>query len=152
MSQTMKRALLALLALSARSAVAQGPTGEISGSAKDSSGGVAAGAIVTVLNPATNTRRTSASNASGNFSIPSLPPGVYDIRVELPGFTSQSRNGVALQVGNVAETVNVTGGAPVLDTETTSVGTVIENRRIVELPNHVHYGRPSERAYRQFPQ
>jgi hypothetical protein len=146
MSQTTKWILPALFALHAITAFAQAPTGEISGAANDSSGGVVTGAVVTVNNPATNTRRSSVTNASGNYSLPALAPGVYDIKIELPGFTSQTRNGVTLQVGqvarfdftlqvgNVAETVNVTGGAPVLDTETTSVGTVIENRRIVELP------------------
>ena len=67
-------------------------------------------------------------------------------RSRLPGFGSQVRNDIelqvgqvaridiALKVGNVSEVVEVTGGAPVLETESTSVGTVIENRRILELP------------------
>ncbi|MDZ4796606.1 MAG: carboxypeptidase-like regulatory domain-containing protein [Bryobacteraceae bacterium] len=146
MNPSNPRALYALLALTAITALAQGPTGEISGTAVDTSGGVVAGAVVTATNPATNTRRSSTSNTSGNYSIPALPPGMYDIKVEVAGFSAQTRNGVelqvgqviridfTLQVGNVAEVVNVTGGAPVLETESTSVGTVIENRRIVELP------------------
>ncbi len=146
MYQTMKWALSAFLVVLTMSALAQGPTGEISGTAQDSTGAVVAGAVITVTNPATNTQRTATSNASGIYNIPALPPGVYNMKVELAGFSAQTRNGIelqvgqvaridfTLQVGNVAETVNVTGGAPVLDTETTSVGTVIENRRIVELP------------------
>lgn len=146
MYRTLNWALIALVSLFSLSALAQGPTGEISGTAQDSTGAVVAGAVVTATNPATNTQRTSTSNAAGVYSIPALPPGVYNVKVELTGFSSQTRNNVelqvgqvarldfSLQVGNVAETINVTGGAPVLDTETTSVGTVIENRRIVELP------------------
>lgn len=135
-----------LLFLAALPALAQGPTAEISGTAQDPSGAIVSGAVVTVTNPATNLQRTSTTNSSGVYSIPALPPGLYNMKVEMAGFSAQTRNGVelqvgqvaridfTLQVGNVNETVNVTGGAPVLDTETTSVGTVIENKRIVELP------------------
>jgi len=112
----------------------------------DSTGAVVAGAMVTVINPATNAQRVVTSNEAGIFDLPSLPPGTYNIRVEKTGFNAQIRNNVvlqvsqvahfdiALQVGNVTETVEVTGGAPVLETESTAVGTVIENQRIVELP------------------
>ena len=146
MRQPLNTVFPAVFLFLAISAPAQGPTGEISGTTLDPTGAVAAGAVVTVTNPATNTQRSSTSNSSGVYSIPALSPGVYNMKVELVGFSSQTRNGIelqvgqvaridfTLQVGNVAETVNVTGGAPVLDTETTSVGTVIENRRIVELP------------------
>ena len=145
MNRTMKWAASALLAFSV-AGLAQGPTAEISGTAQDPSGAVLAGVVVTVTNPATNTQRTSTTNAAGTYSLPALPPGVYNMKAELAGFSAQTRNGIelqvgqvaridiSLQVGNVTESVNVTGGAPVLDTETTSVGTVIENRRIVELP------------------
>lgn len=145
MNRTMKWAASALLVFSV-AGLAQGPTAEISGAAQDPSGAVLAGVVVTVTNPATNTQRTSTTNAAGTYSLPALPPGVYNMKAELTGFSAQTRNGIelqvgqvaridiSLQVGNVTESVNVTGGAPVLDTETTSIGTVIENRRIVELP------------------
>jgi hypothetical protein len=125
---------------------AQTPSAEITGTVTDSSGAVIAGATVVVTNPQTNAQRTAVTNESGVYSLPSLAPGTYNVRVENQGFGSQVRNGIELQtsqvakldfalaVGNVAETVEVTAGAPVLDTETTSVGTVIENKRIVELP------------------
>ena len=141
----MFRYTLALFAL-ALSAWAQAPFGEITGTAADSTGAVIAGAKVTVTNPATNQTRIAETNESGIFSVPALPPGVYSIKVEKQGFGSQVRNDVNLQVGavlsldfnlsvgNVAEVIEVTGGAPVLETESTSVGTVIENKRIVELP------------------
>jgi hypothetical protein len=78
--------------------------------------------------------------------VPALLPGVYEIKVERNGFTTHRRTDVelqtgqvakldfTLQVGNVSEVVEVAAGAPVLETETTTVGAVIENKRIVELP------------------
>jgi outer membrane receptor protein involved in Fe transport len=125
---------------------AQAPTAEITGTIADPSGAVISGATITVVNPQTNLTRSTQSNEAGAYSVPALGPGVYDVRVEKPGFSAQARNAVglqtaqvarldfSLQVGNVAETVVVTAGAPVLETETTSLGTVIENKRIVELP------------------
>ncbi|MBI3679397.1 MAG: TonB-dependent receptor [Acidobacteria bacterium] len=125
---------------------AQAPTGEVTGAVTDPTGAVVVGAAVTVTNPATNVQRSVVSTGNGIYVVSALPPGVYNLRVEIQGFQSQVRNGVELQVGqvaridfsmkvgNVAEVVEITGLAPVLETESTSVGTVIENRRIVELP------------------
>ena len=136
--------LLALLFVSL--AFPQAPTGEISGTITDATGALVAGAKVTLNNTATNQTRVIDSNESGLFRMPALPPGIYNIRVEKPGFGGQTRNSIELQtgqvasldfqltVGNVTEMIEVTTGAPVLDTEGTSVGTVIENKRIVELP------------------
>jgi hypothetical protein len=137
---------LAVSIVCTASLIAQAPVGEITGMVTDSTGAVIAGARVTVTNPATNQTRTADTNDAGIYSIPALIPGVYTVRIEKQGFGGQSRGDVnlnvgqvlaldfSLQVGNVAEVVEVTGGAPVLETESTSVGTVIENKRIVELP------------------
>ncbi|MBY0376317.1 MAG: carboxypeptidase-like regulatory domain-containing protein, partial [Bryobacteraceae bacterium] len=142
----MFRRTIILFSLALTALWAQAPFGEITGSAADSSGAVISGAKVTVTNPATNQTRTVETNESGIFSFPALSPGTYSVRIEKTGFGSQVRNEVNLQVGavvsfnfvltvgNVAEVIEVTGGAPVLETESTSVGTVIENKRIVELP------------------
>jgi hypothetical protein len=134
------------LALCSLSLFGQAGTGEITGSVTDSSGAVVSGATVTLTNPSTGGQRTVQSNSEGLYSFPALTPGTYTLKVEMTGFGAQVRNDVllqvgqvaaipfALQVGNVAEVIEVTGGAPVLETESTSVGTVIENKRIVELP------------------
>ncbi len=126
--------------------LAQAPSGEITGTVTDSTGAIVSGATVTVTNPATNVSRTVATNESGIYTLPAMPPGAYNVKVEMKGFGAQVRNNVELQVsqvarldftlnvGNVSEIVEVAAGAPVLDTETTAVGTVIENRRIIELP------------------
>jgi len=120
--------------------------GEITGEIKDQSGAVVAGSVVTVTNKATNATRSATSNAAGVYGFPSLPPGVYTLKVEMQGFRTQARNDVevqvqqtvridfTLQVGQITEVIEVAGGAPLLTTESATVGTVIENRRIVELP------------------
>jgi len=121
-------------------------TAEITGTVTDPGGAVVTGAKVTVTNVATSATRTSTSNEEGVYRIPSLNPGLYTLRIELAGFTAQVRTGVelqvaqvgridvALQVGNVSEVVEVKASVPLIDTDTTSLGTVIENQRIVELP------------------
>ena len=136
-------ALLSLLPVCLR---AQVSAGEITGTVIDPSGASVGGATVTLTNPATNAQRVVKTNTVGVYDLPSLPPAVYDLKVEMPGFTAQTRNGielqvsqvarinVTLQVGSVTEVVEVAGGAPVLQTETTEIGTVVENRRIENLP------------------
>ena len=119
---------------------------EVTGAVTDPSGAVVAGATITITNTATNQVREVESNESGNYTVPFLVPGLYDLTAEQEGFKLASRTGVELQVGDfarvdfdmevgvVTEVVEVFGGAPLLDTESTAVGTVIENKRIIELP------------------
>ncbi len=120
--------------------------GEITGVVTDPSGALVVGAAVTVSNPATNLTRTATTNNAGNYTFPSLLPGVYSVKAEMQGFQGEIRGGVELQVqqvaridfqlkvGSLTETVEVISGAPLLNTENATVGTVIENRRIVDLP------------------
>lgn len=144
--------MLRFLALSALTltlplaALAQSGNAEINGTVTDSTAAAVSGATITISNPATGFSRVLKTNDQGLYSAPALIPGVYNVKVEMQGFQAQSRTNVELQVGqvanleftlsvgNVAEVIEVTGGAPVLETESTSVGTVIENKRIVELP------------------
>src|SRR6266566_6344398 len=119
---------------------------EVTGAVFDATGAVMAGAAVTAISAATNQVRRATTNETGNYSLPYLVPGTYDVRVESAGFKIATRKGVELQVGAVAridfkleigeitQQVEVTGGAPLLNTETAALGTVIENRRIVDLP------------------
>src|SRR5881628_2907217 len=118
----------------------------ISGVIHDPTGAVIPGVTVTVTNPATNFVRTAISNEAGVYNFPSLQPGRYNIKVELPGFRTIEQNGVelqiqqsarldfTLQVGEVSQTVEVSGTAALIATENATVGTVIENKRIVEMP------------------
>jgi Carboxypeptidase regulatory-like domain len=103
-------------------------------------------AVVTVTSAAANQTRRVTTNALGDYSVPFLNPGRYEIRVEHAGLKVAMRKDVGLQVGDVArmdftldlgevsQQVGVSGGAPLLVTETTTLGTAIENKRIVELP------------------
>jgi Carboxypeptidase regulatory-like domain len=120
--------------------------GEITGEIRDSSGGIIVSAQVSVTNQATGGTRTAKANQDGVYSFPSLPPGLYDLKVTSPGFEVVTRKGIELQVqqtaridfalpvGEVTQTIEISGGAPLLTTEDATVGTVIENRRIVDLP------------------
>jgi hypothetical protein len=120
--------------------------GEISGTVTDSSGATITGALVTVTNTATHQVRNAQTNDSGNYSVPYLVPGAYEIRAEKAGFKVTTRTGVDVQVGSVAridfslevgqlsQQVEVTGGAPLLTTESVALGSVIENKQIVSLP------------------
>src|ERR1700731_4886915 len=110
--------------------------GQITGVVTDASGALVVGAIVTVTNPETNLTRSGTTNSAGNYTFPSLLPGIYNIKADMQGFQAESRNGVELQVqqvaridfqlkvGSMAETIEVTGGAPLLNTENATVGPV----------------------------
>src|SRR5215813_4602581 len=133
--------LLLTLALSA-----QVPTAELTGIVTDSSRATVAGAEVVITAAATNLRRSVTTNSAGVYIAPALQPGAYSVRVSMKGFRSAVDNSVQLQVGEtvrlnfelqvgeLAETVQVSAAAANLDTDTTTVGTVIDNRRIEDLP------------------
>lgn len=93
--------------------------GQITGEVTDSTGAVVIGATVTVVNPQTNFTRQLQTNSAGNYTFPALLPGVYNVKAEMAGFQTEVRNGVELQVeqvaridfqlsvGGVAETIEV---------------------------------------------
>ena len=119
--------------------------GTITGEVKDGSGAIIPGATVTVTNTGTNASREMPSNASGVYTFAALPPGPYVVKSELQGFRTVQqevhlqieatvRVNFTMEIGTLSETAEVTGVAPLITTENATVGTVIENRRIVELP------------------
>ncbi len=138
-------ALLCFAALSSLPLFSQ-TFGEITGEVRDSSGAVIGGARVVLTNVGTNATRESVSNDAGIFSFPSLPPAVYNMRVEKEGFKAAGRTQIELQVeqraridislevGAVSESVEVSAQGAVLTSENATIGTVIENKRIIELP------------------
>src|SRR6185295_7249735 len=119
---------------------------EILGLVTDTSGAVAPGVRVTITRLATGETRTAFTDPSGEFSFPLLEIGEYTVRCELQGFKTQTVTGLRLEiqqkarvnfrleVGELAEAVEVKASAVILKTEDATVGQVIENRRIVELP------------------
>ena len=121
-------------------------TGSIVGVVRDESGAVIPGASVSVTNKATGAQRTGISSETGDFSIPGLLPALYDVRVEMSGFRGYTVQGLELKVNQVArldvrlgvgqltESVTVSGGAVLLETETSAVGQVIDEQRVRELP------------------
>lgn len=127
-------------------ALAQTTNGSVSGTVGDSSGGGVADAQVSITNAGTGEKRVQQSGTDGLYSFVNLLPGVYRLEVEKTGFKRITRAEVivevgqsvridlALQVGDVAQTVEVTGETPQLQAETSSLGQVIEQRKANELP------------------
>ncbi|MCL4402699.1 MAG: TonB-dependent receptor [Acidobacteria bacterium] len=140
----LRRALLVVLA--ACGAWAQDPRGAISGSLTDSSGAAIPAVTVRATNAETGVVASAVSNATGSYQIPFLPPGMYRVTAELTGFKRFSRDKIEvrvgetvalpirMEVGQITETVEVTASTPLLDTASSSLGQVVDQRRILELP------------------
>lgn len=138
--------LLLLASVCFAPAMAQTTTGQISGRIADSSGGVIPGAGVVVRNSDTGLQQDLTTGPQGYYTATFLPPGNYEITVQSPGFRSVSRSGIkldvnqsaridfSLEVGQVTEVIEVTGAAPLLESENATVGQVIENKSIAEMP------------------
>ncbi|MEO8132216.1 MAG: carboxypeptidase regulatory-like domain-containing protein, partial [Bryobacteraceae bacterium] len=125
---------------------AQTTATEILGLVKDSSGAVLTGAAITITRAATGTSITKSTDQTGEFAFPLLEIGLYTVRAEMQGFRSQTVTGLKLEtqqkarvdfvmeVGNTTESVEVVASSAVLETESATVGQVIENKRISDLP------------------
>jgi hypothetical protein len=121
-------------------------TATLQGTITDQQGAVVPNAKVIAHNNATGLERTAQTDADGNYQIASLPPGVYRIEVQAQGFQGQSVGELnvdvartvvqnfQLGIGQVTQSVTVTSDAPVVETATTSVGTVINQRTVQEIP------------------
>lgn len=135
----------AILVASPRSS-AQMATAELAGTVLDPSGAAIPNAAVTATNVATAISRSTVSEKSGEYVITELPPGDYTLSVDAPGFrkleqtglilqiNQQARLDLTLQVGQAAETVSVTGHPPLLEAESSSVGTVVNQQLVNQLP------------------
>lgn len=138
-------ASVALLCVLATAGKAQ-TSGEITGLVTDASGAAVGGATITATNKATGAARVITTNSEGLYTFPSLPPGVYELKVERAGFkTAQLSNvtlavqqtarlDVTMEVGAVGETVTVTSNSALLSAENATLGTVIDNKIVTELP------------------
>lgn len=130
----------------ATSVFGQVGAGQLTGIIRDQAGDVVSGATVHVVQTSTNVTRTSISEGGGAYVVPALPPGPYRVSVELAGFRPLTRDGIRIEtgqttrldveltVGALQELVTVTAETPVLRSETASLGEVIGEKRISQLP------------------
>src|SRR5207253_2673432 len=120
--------------------------GEVTGRVTDPSGAVIPGASVALTNVNTNAVRNVVTTEAGAYTFPSIPPGLYRLRTELAGFKAAVsepfevqvqqvvRLDMVLQLGQISETVEVAATADLLQAETATLGAVVENKIITELP------------------
>src|SRR6202171_3121462 len=141
------RHVLLIIGLCLSAGFAAGQTfGSSTGEVRDQSGAVIPAVPVTVTNTGTNAARTTNTNEAGVYSFPDLVPANYQVRVEAPGFQPMLRTGIDLQVqqtvridfalivGQSTQTIEVSALAAALTTESATVGTVIAEKNINELP------------------
>ena len=126
--------------------LAQQEAATMTGEVRDPSGAVVPGAVVIITNVGTNISVTTVTNDRGSYTMPGLRPGEYSVTAEAPGFGKTVRSGLTLQVAQVAridialqtsgltESVQVVGATPLLEAQTSSRGSVIDQKKIVELP------------------
>ena len=138
--------LIGLIVLSHGPVFAQGFAAAITGTVKDTSGAAVPGATVTARHLETGLTRAVEVDASGNYTVPSLPVGAYELTAEKMGFQQEVRRGInlvvaqeavvdfTLQVGSVVQQVTVTEAAPIVNTTTTSTSGLISEQQIKELP------------------
>ncbi len=137
---------LLFVPLATSSAIAQTFTGGVRGSVMDS-GGVVPGVTVTLINEANGASRDAVSNERGLYDFTAVPPGDYTVKAELTGFKTFENKGIRvgtqqfvtldikLDVGQLQETITVTGDAPLIDTSNASTGSVIDSRQLETLPS-----------------
>lgn len=139
-------ALFALVSGATWTVMAQTATGQITGAVKDANGAVLAKARVKVNSALTGLARETTTNEEGIYVFPLLPVGVYAVTVEHQGFNAAKKANISinvdqivradfdLKVGDVSAVVEVESGAVALDTETASMGQIVSQRQVTQLP------------------
>jgi outer membrane receptor protein involved in Fe transport len=137
---------MVLLGLIAWADTALAQNARITGTLKDQSGAVIPGVAVTATNQETGLTRTAVTDQVGQFRVPSLPPGVYTVRAELSGFSSEARPDIILVIDQeaiidftlkpaaIAETVSVRAESPIIDVTKSDVSTSVSTDQIQNLP------------------
>jgi hypothetical protein len=120
--------------------------GAITGRITDPSSGVIAGAAITLANQETGVKRNTTTNQTGNYGFASLPFGSYELEVQAKGFRKLVQQGIriyvgqtttldlALELGSVDQTVEVIAAAPIVESSTSDLGTVVDAKQVQELP------------------
>ena len=138
-------AAVAVLLTLHTAALAQVTTADIVGRVTDASGAVLPGVTVTVENVGTHETRVVPTGASGDYTFTILPIGRYTVKIELQGFSTQTTSVVLaagdraridakLQVGAVSETVNVTGESPLVQTDSSTLSSLVTEKAVQDLP------------------
>ncbi len=137
---------IALLVVFPLTGMAQQETATITGEVKDAGGAVVPKAMITITNVETNTSLKSETNDQGSYTLPSVKPGPYSLTVEKTGFKKFLRSGlilqvnqtaridVSLEVGDLTNLVEIVEATSLLETENSSRGSVIDQKKIVDLP------------------
>jgi hypothetical protein len=139
-------ALLALGLFLVIGLIAQTETGQITGTIQDPTGAVVPNATITAVNATTGSQRSTATNSTGLFVLPNLTPGTWDVNITATGFTAQKvRTTVEvgakitldrkLEVGTASTTVEVAEGAVLVNTESQTLSSTINNQQVSELPS-----------------
>src|SRR2546425_7235613 len=149
--------LLISVILSGHLVSAQVATGTISGVVQDPSGAVIPGVSVTVKNVDRGTARTLITDEGGRYTAPDLTPGNYEVQGQLAGFQTEVRSGItltvgreavvnlALKVGQLADTVTITAEAPLVESTTATLSSLVDERTIRDLPLNGRSYRSEER-------
>ena len=139
------RAMFTLAFCAWNIASAQTTTATFSGIIRDPQGGVIPSAVIVAVQTETTQTRQTVSSSTGDYSLPNLPTGTYRITASAPGFkkivipsielqvNQEARVDMTMEVGAVSDEVNVSADAPLLETESASVGQTVENRSIEGL-------------------
>ncbi len=139
-------ALCFLMAVSSISVRGQVTTADLVGTIRDNTGAVVSAVRITLTNDATGVPRSTVADTEGNYIFTSLQPGRYTLSAEAPGFRKVERTGVELQlnqraqididlqVGSVGETVQISGTAPLLESQSSVLGSVIQEQQVQDLP------------------
>ena len=137
---------LVILLISGLPAAAQEVTARLAGTVRDPAGAVVPGAALSATNVSTGVVTKTTSDATGDYVFLQLAPGTYSLTVEQKGFSTTALSGItlnvdqkatldiALRVGPVTQSVQVNAAAPLVDTTSASLGTVVGERTILDLP------------------
>ena len=140
------RTLIVLVLVANLPLLSQQSTARLLGTVVDPASAAIVGATVTVTNIDTSQSRSVQTSAVGEYSIPLLPIGEYTMLIAAPGFPNKNLRGIVLKVdqearldvtmslGSLSDTITVEASSPLLVTDTSSVGQVIENKSIVNMP------------------
>src|SRR5262245_18513539 len=146
MSRYLPVLLIGVILLGGNAVSAQVTTATIAGVAQDSSGAVIPGVSVTVKNVDTGITRTATTDEGGRYTVPDLTLGNYEVEAQLPGFQTEVRSGItltvgrsavinfALKVGQLSDKVTITEEAPIVESTTSAMSSLVDARTIRDLP------------------